>query len=79
MGSSCAWHRDGFHVALTFTSGDIAVVVSGLQHLPECSNTGTAGPGLTMHAVGRCGAAGTRTESARSCCNLAARAPGHSV
>ena len=31
MGSSCAWHRDGFHVALTFTSGDIAVVVGAAQ------------------------------------------------
>ncbi|CAK0783444.1 hypothetical protein CVIRNUC_006643 [Coccomyxa viridis] len=26
MGSSCAWHQNGLHVALTFTSGDIAVV-----------------------------------------------------
>ena len=30
MGSSCAWHQNGLHVALTFTSGDIAVVVSHL-------------------------------------------------
>ncbi len=36
MGSSCAWHPDGFHVALTFTSGDVAVVVRGLWHLPLC-------------------------------------------
>ena len=28
MGSSCAWHPNGFQIALTFTSGDIAVVVS---------------------------------------------------
>ena len=30
MGSSCAWHQDGLHIALTFTSGDIVVVVSHL-------------------------------------------------
>ena len=36
MGSSCAWHHDGFRVALTFISGDIAVVVRGLQYLPTC-------------------------------------------
>ena len=35
MGSSCAWHQNGFHVALTFTSGDIAVVVSLLTLPPE--------------------------------------------